>query len=309
MHFLGSAQLQFARYFCLALLCFSAGIDLGAQPSQPPHASANQNPKAACTVNLVYDAGQSDIYYIEMRIDETADNSSFMPCGWENGYFGLQQYNGEDKRAFNFSVWNGALDPADATTVPDTRVEVLYSDPKTIVKPIAGKGGGMQCMREFHWQVGENIRFAMQAQLQTNKTAYTAWLFDPAAKKWERIATFRAINGRWLRGFYSFIEDFHRDFESAKQTRRARFGNIWYHQDRGTYNPIRRAMFTISALGVEARSAVNAGEFEGGFFLATGGNVHKTQKVGGSIVLTPEVPFRAPEAPSDLFFLYDPPKL
>jgi hypothetical protein len=288
---------------CLFLIAFGDLSMLHAQLLKPSASSTNGPPKAAATVNLVYDAAQADIYYIEMRIDQTTDNSFFVPCGWENGYFGLQQFNGENKRAFNFAVSNPLLDPADEGP-PDNPVEVVYSDPRTIVKRLPGRGGGVQGMREFHWRVGETYRFAIQAQVQTNNTAYTAWLFDPATSKWQRIATFRALTGgRWLRGYYSYIEDFRRDFKSAKETRRASFGNIWIHQDKGTYNPVRRAMFTISALRTEAHEAVDAGELAGFFTLATGGKIHKSRKVGSAIVLS-EVPLRKPEPP-DLPFLYE----
>src|SRR5688500_12259959 len=67
-------------------------VSTTAQTNQPPLASTvptNQPPKAARSVHLVYDAVQADMYYVEMRIDQTTDNSFFVPCGWENGYFGL----------------------------------------------------------------------------------------------------------------------------------------------------------------------------------------------------------------------------
>src|SRR3954467_7536370 len=63
-------------------------------------------PKAARTVNLVYETGQADVYYNEMVVEKVADGSFYMACGWNNGYFGLQQYDGDNKRALIFAVWN-----------------------------------------------------------------------------------------------------------------------------------------------------------------------------------------------------------
>lgn len=279
-----------------------------AQSSQPPLApvaTTNQPPKAARSVHLVYDAVQADMYYVEMRIDQTTDNSFFVPCGWENGYFGLQQFNGMDKRAFNFAVWNRS---DDRVLEPEKEVEVLYSNPTVIVKKLSGKGGGIQCMRQMQWATGETNRFAVQAQALGEKTAYTAWLFDLQTGRWERLATLRAQSaGVWMRGFYSFIEDFRRDFKSAQETRRATFGNIWAHQNAGPFVPIKQAMFTVSSLRNEAAEAVDAGSLPGAFTLATGGPIQKRQKVGSNIRLL-EIPLKERTAP-DLWFLYNPPEL
>ncbi|HUS37389.1 MAG TPA: DUF3472 domain-containing protein [Verrucomicrobiae bacterium] len=270
-----------------------------------PITSTNQPPKAARSVHLVYDAVQADMYYAEMRIDEATDNSFFVPCAWENGYFGLQQFDGENKRAFNFAVWNRS---DDRVLEPDRAVEVLYSNPSVVVKRLTGKGGGVQCMRQMDWATGETNRFALQAQVQGDKTAYTAWLFDARTGTWERLATVRALSmGVWMRGFYSFIEDFRRDFKSAQETRRARFGNIWAHQNEGSFVAIKQAMFTVSSLRNEAAEAVDAGQLPGAFTLATGGPIQKKQKIGSNIRLL-DIPLREQTAP-DLWFLYNPPEL
>lgn len=274
----------------------------------PSQAGTNGQAKAARTVHLVYDAAQADIYYSEMIVDEISDHSFIVPCGWENGYFGLQQFDGENKRALNFAVWTPS-DTADADTpLSDEPVEVVYASPKCVIKQLGGKAGGFQCMRQMNWRLGETNRFAIQAQVQSNKTAYTAWLFNEATVKWERLATFRAVSkGRWLRGYYSFIEDFRRDFVSAKERRNARFQNIWIHQDKGAYVPVVEAMFTVSSRSTENRDAVDAGTVPAAFTLATGGATVKTRKIGRKIGMLLPPPMK-PEAP-DLPFLYDKPVL
>src|SRR4051812_46277511 len=285
----------------LALVCVR-----GQRLEQPESAGADSTrSKAAATVNWVYEAGQADLYYSEMVVEKTTDNSFFVPCGWENGYFGFQQYDGKNKRAFIFAVWN----PADEKgSYRDDPVETLYTGERCVMTRLKAAGGGAQCMRQMNWKVGETNRFAVLAQVQSNKTAYTAWLFDRDAKKWERLATFRATTGgRWLRGYYSFVEDFRRDYKSANDTRRARFPNVWIHQDGGAWIPIRKAMFVSSAQKTEAKEAIDAGESEGAFTLATGGAVKAHVKIGAKFVLS-EIPFKEPEQP-DAWFLYDKPKL
>jgi hypothetical protein len=270
-----------------------------------PADAAPVKPKAAATVNLVYDAPQADIYYSEIVVENTTDNSFFVPCGWQNGYFGLQQFDGENKRAFNFAVWNAANEKGEYSNAP---VETLFTGERCVIKRLKADGGGVQCMRQFDWKVGETNRFAVLAQVQSNKTVYTAWLFDRDANKWERLASFRAVTeGRWLRGYYSFVEDFRRNYKSVNDTRRARFPNVWVHQDGGTWLPITKAMFVSSGNKTEAKEMIDGGESEGAFMLATGGGVKSRMPVGAKFVLS-DVPFKQPQAP-DLWFLYDKPKL
>ena len=164
-------------------------------------------------------------------------------------------------------------------------------------------------MRAMNWKVGETYRFAVQAQAQGNKTAYTAWLYDAVTGRWERLATLRALTaGRWLRGYFSFIEDFRRDFKSAQETRRAQFSNVWVHQDNGPWAEVAGGTFTVSSMRNENRDAVNASTEEGVFMLATGGAVKKEAKIGRMMKLQYPPPLKKPEAP-DLWFLYEKPKL
>ena len=46
--------------------------------------------------------------------------------------------------------------------------------------------------------------------------------------RWQHMATFSTLaNGHLLRGYYSFVEDFLRNGQSAKVVHRANFGNGW----------------------------------------------------------------------------------
>jgi len=307
--FLSRAAAIRAGFVRLALvISFSAlAVCVRGQKAAATDASRHspEKPKAAATVNFVYDAAQADLYYSEMVVEKTTDNSFFVPCGWENGYFGFQQYDGENKRAFIFAVWNPADEKGNYSNEP---VQTLFTGSRCVITRLKSAGGGVQCMRQFDWKIGETNRFAVLAQVRSNKTAYTAWLFNRQDKKWERLATFQAeTGGRWLRGYYSFVEDFRRDYKSATETHRARFPNVWIHQDGGAWISIRKAMFVSSGRKTEAKEAVEAGESEGAFVLATGGAVKSRLQIGANLILS-EIPFREPEQP-DAWFLYDKPKL
>src|SRR5687768_1482267 len=178
---------MFADYSRMARVLMFAAVFLAASEinvlaqrvKAQPDASTNQAPKAARTVHMVYDAVEADMYYSEMRIEQSADNSFFVPCGWENGYFGLQQFDGEEKRALNFAVWNPEnMDLPEA--MKNAPVEVVYANPSVVVTRLKGKGGGVQCMRQMKWRAGETYRLAVQAQVMGKHTAYTAWLYGAA---------------------------------------------------------------------------------------------------------------------------------
>lgn len=282
-------------------------------PAPAPRAPANPNqtnipPRAARTVQMVYDASESDVYYNEMIVEKSADNTFFCAASWYNGFLGLQQYNGENRRAVIFAIWDDAYnDDPKGPKSPARPVEVIYQDPRAQVNPYQREGQGKQALREFKWKIGEANKFAVQATLATNMTTYTAWVFDPAANKWEQLAVFRTRpRTPWLRGYQSFIEDFHRNGQSVEQTRLVRFRNVWNHEDQGEWTPLNEAMFTVGRKPGEARDRFNAGQQDGAFFLATGGETKKILKIGDKVRVQYLPPLRQEAAP-DLPFLNLPP--
>jgi hypothetical protein len=265
------------------------------------------NPKAARTATLVYEIGEADVYYMEAIIQKTTDGSFFMACGWDNGYFGLQQYVGENQRSVVFAMWNGAEDDEPGADKAFGPVQILDWTAGGKTNAYGGDKLGAQYMRQIPWRVGETNRFAIDAVRSGAKTSYTAWLGRPGSD-WEKLATFRAYSGfKWLRGYNSFVEDFRRDTKSANETRRALFSNIWIHQYRGAWIPVTEVTYATSGSRYEAGDKVDAGDEEGGFFLSTGGDTIKHRKSGARIHL-PSVPFRQPEPPVLTFLKQDKPQ-
>ena len=80
----------------------------------------------------------------------------------------------------------------------------------------------------FPWIVGEKIKCIVQAQLQQNQVAYTAWIKHQKQEEWWLLGTLKVKNDRTLlQGLYSFVEDFRRDGLSVHETRKAVFSNAW----------------------------------------------------------------------------------
>jgi hypothetical protein len=255
-------------------------------------------PKAARTVNLVYEVSEADVYYCEMVVEKTTDGSFFTACGWDNGFFGLQQYDGEDKRALIFAVWNGEDDLNPEAGKKADPVKIIQASDRGKTNQFGPDRKGAQFMRQIPWKVGEVNRFVVDATVAGSNTTYTAWFYNHADGNWEKLATFRAFSaGKWMRGYNSFIEDMRRDTRSAAEVHRAQFGNVWIHEYRGTYVLASTAMFAASASKQEAWDTIDAGQTDGLFTLTTGGGTIKTHKIGERITLSFAPPLREPEMP------------
>ena len=99
-----------------------------------------------------------------------------------------------------------------------------------------------------------------------------------------------------LGGYYSFVEDFKRNKESAKQVRTAEYGNAWVKAD-GEWKAVTEARFTADSnpvLNIDAGLTKTADRW----FLSTGGGTeNKTTKLKEKMPLPKEA---KPELPKDL---------
>jgi hypothetical protein len=243
--------------------------------------------RAARSVHLGYNNLVGDLFYNELVVEKSTDGSYFMACGWDTGYFGIQQLRG-DKKVVIFSVWDPTVGDNPNAVKTEDRVEVLYSGPETRIKRFGGEGTGGQCMKDFNWKVGETNRFIIHAKTETNdvrKTAYTAYIQENG--QWQKLATFRVqTKNEDMRGLYSFIEDFRRDKKSVHDERRAKFGNAWLREKSGDLKPITKARFTVSNATWESKENIDAGLSENWFYLATGGDIKASRELRSVIDLS-----------------------
>ena len=170
----------------------------------------------ACrSVHLHYPAPEGALFYNEVVVEASARGTYFMVCGFDAGYFGLQEL-GDGKKVLLFSVWDAA-DKNDPNAVEeDKRVKVLQKDEKVRVGRFGNEGTGAQSFFDYAWKTGETYRFLVTARAEDKSTVYAAYFYVPEDKDWKRLATFSTITGgRGLRGYYSFVEDFRRNHVSA----------------------------------------------------------------------------------------------
>jgi hypothetical protein len=254
---------------------------------------AAEPPRAARSVHLGYAASEGDLFYNEVKVEQSTPGSYFMACGWDTGYFGMQELRSSTNKVVIFSVWDPTKGD-NANKVPlEQRVEVLHEGAGAKVSRFGGEGTGGKCLWPYQWETNETCRFAVRASVEGEKTSYEGWFFDNRAQAWKHMVTFRTrTGGKPLRGLYSFIEDFRRDGRSVSEMRRARFGNGWLRSTKGEWTSLNRASFTASGVEWESKENIDAGIAEGRFYLATGGNVTRTRELGERIELA-----RAQSAP------------
>jgi hypothetical protein len=260
--------------------------------------TAAEAPRAARSVHLGFIGAEGDTFYNECVVEKTTDGSYFMVCGWDTGYFGIQQLRSDRKVAL-FSVWDPTRGDDPNAVKGEDRVEVLFEGAGARIKRFGGEGTGGQCMIDFDWKVGETNRFAVRAATETNevrKTAYTAFIQKSGSTEWKKLATFRVrTKSEGMRGFYSFVEDFRRDTKSVMDLRRARFGNAWV-RTKGDWKPILKARFTASGAEWESKENIDAGIETGWFYLATGGDIRATRELR-SVMDLPSSTAKAPSVP------------
>ncbi|WP_406700494.1 DUF3472 domain-containing protein [Singulisphaera sp. Ch08] len=222
----------------------------------------------ACrSVHLGYPAPEGVAFYNEVTIQQSAVGTYFMVCGWNKGYFGLQELaNG--KKLLLFSVWDSQQNDPKAVK-EDDRTKLISKDESVRIGRFGGEGTGGQSFFDYNWKVGETYRLLVTAKVKEQRTEYSGYFFVPENQAWKHLVTFSTVTGgKNLSGYYSFIEDFKRDRVSATKARLAHFANGWVITQTGDSISLSKARFTG-----DSNPATNINAYVDGerFFLATGG--------------------------------------
>jgi hypothetical protein len=242
-------------------------------------------PKAARSVHLGYPAPDAALFYNEATVDESVPGSYFCASGFAHGYFGIQEL-GNGKKVVIFSIWEpGKQD--DPNSVPaDRRVELLAKGEGVRSGRFGGEGTGGQSFYDYPWKTGETCRFLVRAAPEGQKTTFSAYFYVNPEKRWQHMATFRTLtSGSYLKGYYSFVEDFRRDGKSFQQRRSARYGNGWVQTAAGDWLPLTKARFTGD--NTTLTDNIDAGIHNGRFYLRTGGETKNTLPLRSLIERSP----------------------
>jgi hypothetical protein len=225
----------------------------------------------ACrSVHLNFPGPEGVAYYNEVTVEKSAEGTYFCVCGFNQGYFGIQE-QGRGKKVVIFSVWDPGKQDDPNSVDPANRVKLVAKDDAVRVGRFGNEGTGGQSFLDLDWKEGESYRFLVTAKLDGDRTAFSSHIAGPGATAWRHLATFSTpANGKLLGGYYSFIEDFRRDKVSATIERRAKFGEGAILARDGRWLPLAKAKFTADK---NPALTIDAGVEGGTFFLATGGKV------------------------------------
>ena len=228
--------------------------------------------RAARSVHLGFQTPEVSGFYNELIVEQSVPGSYFMACGFHHGYFGIQEQS-KGRKVVIFSVWDPTKGDDPKQVAAEQRVEVLHQGENVEVKRFGGEGTGGQSFFVYDWKPGETCRFLVKAEAADKKTAYAGYFYLPEKKAWKHLVTFRtATGGDRLKGLYSFVEDFRRDYKSANEVRRAAFGTPWISDAQGKWTAVTKARFTASGAEWEAKDSIDAGVEKGRFYLQTGGD-------------------------------------
>lgn len=250
----------------------------------------------ACrSVHLQYRAPEGLAFANEVVVETSAPGTYFCVCGFNQGYYGLQELaNG--KKLLIFSVWDPGQQDDPKSVPEERRVTLLHQGEGVRVGRFGNEGTGGQSFYDFDWQPGVAYRFGVRATVNGERTEYASYFGGKAGDLWKHLVTFSTITGgKRLGGYYSFVEDFRRNRVSATITRRARFGNGWVQGVDGTWTELTRARFTGDSNPVVN---IDAGVVDSMFFLATGGDIENRGTPLGQEMERPASGGKPPELPT-----------
>lgn len=242
-------------------------------------------PRVARSVHLWYPAPEGTVFYNEITVRESQPGSYFMACGFNHGYFGIQEINDRKDKVVIFSVWDPGKQNNPDSVPEDDRVKVLFQGDGVRVSRFGNEGTGGKSMFPYDWQIGQTYRFCVKATVEGNHTNYAAYFYLNESQQWKHLATFQAItNGAYLKGYYSFVEDFRRNGVSAGQRRRALYGNGWVYTKDKYWVSLTKAQFSADNTPV---MNIDAGIENDRFYLANGGDTKNTMKLWSEISRSP----------------------
>jgi hypothetical protein len=200
---------------------------LAGAPTQGAHFNLKERRNAA-SVHLKYTpppGTKVEAFYCEMTGVDEPVATYYMACGWHRGYFGMQ-VNSMTERRIIFSVWDSGGEAIDRNKVdaPD-RVTLVAKGEGVYSGDFGNEGTGGHSHLKYKWKTGEKQRFIVTAKpVDATHTIFSGYYFHPDKQEWMLISSWRAPkDGGWLRGLYSFSENF--GGSNGHLRRKALFGN------------------------------------------------------------------------------------
>ena len=233
------------------------------------------------SLHLGYKMEKAEALYNEVTVQKSSSGTYFSAMTFDRGYIGMQEL-ADGKKVMIFSVWDNSQTNDERAVGDSKRARVLGKGDGVRTGRFGGEGTGVQSFFDYEWKIGETVRFLVQAKpVKVDGTQFTdfrGWFYDNQQKKWQLMSALRTPTaGITLQRGYAFVEDFKRDYKSAKITRRALYQNTWAKLPGGKWTALTQAKFSGDR---NPSLTIDAGKEGDGFFLQTGGDTTmKTNKV------------------------------
>jgi hypothetical protein len=99
----------------------------------------------ACrSVHLRYPVPDGIAFYNELTVKQSAPGTYFMACGFDKGYFGIQDL-ADGRKLVLFSVWDPGDQNDPKSVASDRQVKIMAKGEGVRVKRFGGEGTGAQC--------------------------------------------------------------------------------------------------------------------------------------------------------------------
>lgn len=245
----------------------------------------NTDPRRnAASVHLFYPVESKPeitAFYCEATGIEDPVYTYYMATGFSRGYFGMQ-VNSPKERRIIFSVWDAAEggNAKDRSSVKEENHTTLLAKGEGVEASVFGnEGTGGHSHLVYPWKTGDLQKFVVMVKPEGTFTDYSGYWFHPEKKAWTLLAAFHAPkDGKYLRGLYSFSENF--GGSNGHLQRKALFGNQWIQTSDGKWTELVKASFSHDGTGKTARLDRFMGVEKGQFFLSQGGFVEGFTKHG-----------------------------
>lgn len=257
------------RLFSFLTIACTALIGTAHLQAQSPEELAARQCRS---IHMAHDGlpSQATALYNEVTPRTTARGTYFCAMNFDDGYIGFQeQANGQ--KVIIFSIWDPIAHGDNPNSVPEEdRTKLLSLGPDARSARFGGEGTGGQSFVDYPWTLGEKMRFLVCLKRDGKFKEISGFYYNNKTKSWNLISKWKTHSSEKELSFaVGFIEDFRRNFESAKQARSAIFGPAFAYKD-GGWTPNNKVRFTgdpTPSLNVMAEIQKN-----GSVLMQTGGD-------------------------------------
>lgn len=237
----------------------------------------------------------SSAIYAEMTAIKSAPGTYFCASNFNDGYIGFQELGNGHKWVI-FSIWDPVAKGDNPHDIPENeRAKLIQTGENVKAKRFGGEGTGGQSFKDYDWSIDETMKFLVVKKPDGDQFKQIAgYFFNNKSKQWELISCWRTERKPdELSYSVSFVEDFARNYTSAKQQRRAAAGPVYALDKEGNWVETRKATFTGDPTPSEAVTSQYLSKYKT-YSLETGGE----SKMGDfKLFTTQEIPADAKRTP------------